>query len=127
MPCSKRWGENKHTQKVTEYAGKASDAVQEIRENRRQALSNKEEQMKEITKAGMNELYHQPFTISGTITETQDIDINISPTVRWREAKIKGDFSCPDCGQMMIVIPTPGVAYAFCPKCMRYFVEAKGV
>uniref|UniRef100_A0A6M3L442 Uncharacterized protein n=1 Tax=viral metagenome TaxID=1070528 RepID=A0A6M3L442_9ZZZZ len=74
--------------------------------------------------AGMNELYHQPFTVGGTIIETQDIVI--SPTVRWREAKIKGDFSCPDCGQVMIVIPTPGMAYAFCPKCMRYFVEVKG-
>ena len=79
--------------------------------------------MKELTKAEIQELYHQPFTVGGTITKTPDIDI--SPTVRWREAKIKGDFSCPDCGQMMIVIPTPGVAYAFCPKCMRYFVEVR--
>ena len=39
-----------------------------------------EGETKEPTGAEIKELYHQPFTVGGTITETQDI--TISPTVR---------------------------------------------
>ena len=39
IPCSERWSDNKHAEKVTEYAGRASDAIQKVREAER-AKSN---------------------------------------------------------------------------------------
>jgi len=48
--------------------------------------------------------------------ETIEITVN-----KWIEAELKGNYRCPCCSRIMIVIG--GLAtYAYCPHCERYFV-----
>jgi len=53
--------------------------------------------------------------------EERNIDVRIE---KWVEAKLKGNYRCPHCGRIMIVIG--GFEnYAYCPNCERYFVPER--
>jgi len=43
---------------------------------------------------------------------------------KWVEAALTGNYRCPYCGRVMIVIVGP-VSYAYCPHCERYFVPER--
>ena len=46
----------------------------------------------------------------------------------WREIKkedIEGDFYCPKCGELLIVIPVVDLSIAYCPSCRKYFKPVK--
>jgi len=43
---------------------------------------------------------------------------------QWVEAELKGNYRCPHCGRVMIVIAS-SVSYAYCPHCERYFVPER--
>lgn len=54
--------------------------------------------------------------------ELEEVTIRIYETVKWKEARLEGDFRCPDCGSIMIIIG-PFKAYAFCLKCEKYWIS----
>ena len=43
---------------------------------------------------------------------------------KWVEAELKGNYRCPHCGRVMIVIASLA-SYAYCPHCERYFVPER--
>jgi len=51
----------------------------------------------------------------------ESFDIRVE---KWVEAELKGNYQCPHCGRIMIVIASL-VSYAYCPHCERYFVPER--
>ena len=50
--------------------------------------------------------------------------IKVAEDTFWREIKkedIEGDFYCPKCGELLIVIPVVYLSIAYCPSCRKYF------
>jgi len=43
---------------------------------------------------------------------------------KWIKAKMEGNYTCPECGSILLIVSFVGGAYAFCSKCKEYFVEA---
>ena len=40
---------------------------------------------------------------------------------KWIKAEIEGDFTCPDCKEIMMLVSQETWGYAFCPKCKQYW------
>jgi len=58
---------------------------------------------------------------NGSRERDQNIEIQID---RWVEAELKGNYRCPYCDRIMIVIASLA-SYAYCPYCERYFVPER--
>ena len=50
--------------------------------------------------------------------------ITLKPGTKWVEAEIIGDFKCPNCGTLMVVVDDRG-PYAVCFKCEQYWIGVK--
>ena len=51
-------------------------------------------------------------------------ELQVEDGFKWEKLIIKGDFSCPACKSLMIVIATWS-PYAFCPNCQKYWAREK--
>ena len=47
--------------------------------------------------------------------------IEVKPNSKWVGAILKGDFNCPDCGEVMVVIAQL-IGYGFCLNCRKYWL-----
>lgn len=54
-----------------------------------------------------------------------DIDRTIMVKAHWIEAIIEGNFSCPKCGRLLVVIPTIVTSISFCLGCNKYFIPVR--
>lgn len=50
---------------------------------------------------------------------TNEIDVKAN----WIEAKMKGNYKCPKCKKVMIIMCASHLAYAFCSNCKTYFID----
>lgn len=47
--------------------------------------------------------------------------LSTNKNARWVKAELEGDFLCPDCKTIMVIIGMEIWAYAYCPKCNQYW------
>ncbi|KKL28379.1 hypothetical protein LCGC14_2375740 [marine sediment metagenome] len=55
------------------------------------------------------------------VTKVKTSDIAV--VAKWKEASIEGDFACPLCRELMVVMVVGIALVGFCLNCRKYFVE----
>jgi len=55
----------------------------------------------------------------------KDNELGFNDDAGWVEAELIGDYLCPDCKSLMMVVSKDTWGYAFCVKCHKYWKSSK--